>query len=466
LLLECRFATLANAVDTIRLAAAQVVASEVGSDSAAGVRLEADPLVARRADALAPAIRYRPFVTLLDRRFAPLRTAGPRIVDGLLAVAFALVGVATVFLQDIRDDAGRLVDGFSEPGVVAAVSAVATCAPIAIRRRWPLVAVVVSSCAIVVHFLASWPPGLLPLAALLLTYTVGAWSPLPEAVVGLAVVATTIVVLGVAGAPGLDTVDTVGVLAQYAAAWAIGSAMRSRRVAAEALVRQADERAEAERQSSARVVAEERLRIAQELHDVVAHSMSVIAVQAGVGAHVVEDRPEQARAVLDTISTTSRGTLMEMRRLLGVLRGGDGARAHVPAPGVADLPQLVADVRAAGVPVTLHVHGEACDLPGGIDLSAYRVVQEALTNVIKHAGTTTRVDVTVRHVPGSVAVEVVDDGRGLAATARSGVAVDGSGHGLLGMRERVELWGGELSVGPAPGGGYRVAALLPYGDAG
>jgi signal transduction histidine kinase len=461
-----RFARDTNVVDTIRLLHGRVVALEVGSGSAAGVRLQVDAPVARGADARVRAIRYRPLVALLERRLARLRTADPRVVDGVLAVAFAVVGVATVFLQDIRDDAGMLVDGFAEPGVVAGVTAVATCAPIAIRRRSPLVAVVISSCAIVVHFLASWPPGLLPLAALLLTYTVGAWSPLSEAVVGLAVVATTIVVLGVAGAPGLDTVDTVGVLAQYAAAWAIGSAMRSRRAAAEALVRQADERAEAERQSSARVLAEERLRIAQELHDVVAHSMSVIAVQAGVGAHVVEDRPEQARAVLDTISTTSRGTLVEMRRLLGVLRGGDGARAHVPAPGLADLPQLVADVRAAGVPVTLHLHGATCDLSGGIDLSAYRVVQEALTNVIKHAGTTTRVDVTVRHLPGSLAIEVVDDGRGLAAAARSGAAADGSGHGLLGMRERVELWGGELSVGPAPGGGYRVAALLPYGDAG
>ena len=220
--------------------------------------------------------------------------------------------------------------------------------------------------------------------------------------------------------PDLDTVGAFGVLAQFAAAWAIGVALRNRRAATDARVREADERAEAERQSAARVLAEERLRIAQELHDVVAHSMSVIAVQAGVGAHVLDDQPEQARAALEAISATSRGTLTEMRRLLGVLRDSDGVRSSAPAPGLVDLPRLVDDVRAAGVPATLHVEGTADCVHAGIELSAYRVVQEALTNVIKHAGKPTHVDVTVRYLPGSLAVEVVDDGRGLAARAGNG----------------------------------------------
>jgi signal transduction histidine kinase len=231
--------------------------------------------------------------------------------------------------------------------------------------------------------------------------------------------------------------------------------MRNRRVAADALVRQADERAEAERQTAGRVVAEERLRIAQELHDIVGHSMSVIAVQAGVGAHVLDAHPEQARVALETISATSRGTLTEMRRLLGVLRDDDGDRSNAPAPGLGDVPGLVADVRAAGVPVALRVDGDGAAVPPGVELAAYRVVQEALTNVIKHAGATTRVDVTVHHLPSSLGVEVVDDGAGPSG---------GAGHGLLGMRERVELWGGELSVGPGPDGGFRVAALLPYDE--
>jgi signal transduction histidine kinase len=182
---------------------------------------------------------------------------------------------------------------------------------------------------------------------------------------------------------------------------------------------------------------------------------------------MLDERPEQARAALEAISATSRGTLTELRRLLGVLRDSEGVRSHAPAPGLSDLPTLVDDVRTAGVPATLHVEGHN---PGivhaGVELSAYRIVQEALTNVIKHAGKPTRVDVTVRYAPYALAVEVVDDGRGVAAHSRNGdPGVEGSGHGLIGMRERVEVWGGELTVGPAPGGGYRVKAQLPYGDA-
>jgi signal transduction histidine kinase len=251
-------------------------------------------------------------------------------------------------------------------------------------------------------------------------------------------------------------------MAVFTVAWTIGIALRARREGLEARVREADERANVERQTAARALAEERLRIAQELHDVVAHSMSVIAVQAGAGAHVLDERPEQARAALEAISATARGTLTEMRRLLGVLRDDQGERSHAPAPGLADLPQLVDDVRAAGVPVSLEVTGEAaCESNGGVELSAYRVVQEALTNVMKHAGAPTHVDVSVRHDPGVLVVEVVDDGRGVAARP----AMNGAGgHGHLGMRERVELWGGELDVGPRAGGGYRVCARLPYGD--
>jgi signal transduction histidine kinase len=403
-------------------------------------------------------------VNRLERQHAGLRSLNPLAVDGVVAAVFTLSGVASVFLENIHDNEGLLRDGYREPGILAVLTVLVTCGPIVIRRRRPVLALAVSSVGILVHFLVGWPQGFLPLAALLLTYTVGGLCPLREAVVGLGIVATSIVVLEVANSPGLDTVGAIGVLAQFTAAWALGVAVRNRRAAADALVRQADERAEAERQGAARVLAEERLRIAQELHDVVAHSMSIIAVQAGVGAHVLDDRPEQARAVLETISATSRGTLTEMRRLLGVLRDGDGVRSHRPAPGLADLQRLVADVQGAGVPATLDVEGETDGVPPGIGLSGYRVVQEALTNVIKHAGKPTRVSVTVRRLPGSLAIEVVDDGRGPASTSH-GACADGSGHGLVGMRERVELWGGELRVGPAPGGGYRVTARLPFGVA-
>jgi signal transduction histidine kinase len=399
-------------------------------------------------------------VNWFERRIEWVRSLDPLVVDSVLAALFAIVGALSVFGQDI---AGK---DFREPNGFAVVLALVVSAPVAVRRRFPLGALTVSAIGILVHILADFPEGGLPLAVLFLTYTAGAWCEPRKAAVALGMIVSVILVLGIVGSPGLDAVGVVGVLAQFAAGLAIGVALRSRRAATEARVREAEERAEVERQSAARVIAEERLRIAQELHDVVAHSMSVIAVQAGVGAHVLDDRPEQARAALDAISSTSRGTLSEMRRLLGVLRDSEGARSHAPAPGLTDLPQLVEDVRNAGVPVTLCVEGSTDRIHAGVELSAYRIVQEALTNVIKHAGSPERVAVTVRQLPSAIAVEVVDDGRGLAARPRDGVVpVDGSGQGLVGMRERVELWGGELSVGPVAGGGYRVKALLPYGDA-
>jgi signal transduction histidine kinase len=177
-----------------------------------------------------------------------------------------------------------------------------------------------------------------------------------------------------------------------------------------------------------------------------------------MGSHVIDEQPEQAKQALETISRTSRSTLVEMRRLLGVLRGEDGHRAAAPAPGLADLDALVEQVRSAGVPVELEVDTPGdqvlADIPKGIDLSAYRLIQEGLTNVIKHAGPATAT-VRVRYGDGEVEIEVTDDGRGSAAS-------NGGGHGLSGMRERVAVWGGTLDVGPSDGGGYHVRAMLPY----
>jgi len=415
-------------------------------------------------DALRPAIRYVRFVNWMERQLERIRSVNPLIVDGVLAVLLYVLSVITSFSQDITDDAGVVKAGFREPNAWVFVTALLVCAPIAVRRRWPLAALVVSSLGVLVHILGGLPEGALPMAVLFLTYTVGAWCPTRRSVSGLVFVSAVIIVLGFSDAPGLDAVGVLGVIAQFAAVWAIGVALRSRRAATESRVREADERAEAERQAAARVLAEERLRIAQELHDVVAHSMSVIAVQAGVGAHVLDDRPEQARAALEAISATSRGTLTELRRLLGVLRDSDGVRSHAPAPGLSDLPHLVDEVRTAGVPATLHVEGHPGVVHAGVELSAYRIVQEALTNVIKHAGKPSRVDVTVRYLADAIAVEVVDDGRGVAAQPRNGDVAEGSGHGLIGMRERVDVWGGDLMVGSAPGGGYRVKAQIPYCD--
>jgi signal transduction histidine kinase len=396
-------------------------------------------------------------VTWLLRQLERLRAVNPLAVDGALALMIFVVGLATVFTQDVEP-------GLVEPTALAVVTTLVVSAPVAIRRKAPLLALAIGSVGILLHIVADWPEGFLPGTMMLLTYTVAAWDTPRRAVVGLAIIWGTLIALGFSDTPGLDTIGVAGNIAIFTVWWTIGIALRARRQTLEARVGEAEERANVARQAAARALAEERLQIAQELHDVVAHSMSVIAVQAGAGAHVLDERPDQARAALEAISTTARGTLTELRRLLGVLRDDEGERSHVPAPGLADLPRLVDEVRTAGVPVSLEMRGDlSVCANGAVELSAYRVVQEALTNVIKHAGSPTRVDVCVDKQPGLLTVEVTDDGRGAARPA-AGNGTDGGGHGQLGMRERVELWGGDLEVGPRRGGGYRVRATLPVGD--
>lgn len=391
----------------------------------------------------------------LERQIERVRSLEASRVDAVLAVAFTALGLVTVFVQEVKD-------GLTEPTGLAVVTTVLACLPVAFRRRAPLAAVVAACVAILVHIALDFPEGSLPLTVLALAYTIAAWGSPRAAVAGLVTIYATITLLAVMEAPGLDTVTVLANLAFFGVAWAVGLAVRARREALEARIREADERSNFERQRAARLLAEERLRIARELHDVVAHSMSVIAVQAGVGAHVVEERPAEARAALEAISATSRGALNELRQLLGALRDDDGERSREPAPDLSNVSRLVDDVRAAGVPVVLEVSGTCSGINPAIELSAYRLVQEALTNVIKHAGTPTRVEVRVQHDDESLTVSVVDDGRGAAVNAESDSRH--AGHGLIGMRERVEIWGGQLTAGPARGGGYAVTAILPYGD--
>ncbi|MFI7128082.1 sensor histidine kinase [Nonomuraea sp. NPDC050153] len=232
-----------------------------------------------------------------------------------------------------------------------------------------------------------------------------------------------------------------------AAGWVVGTVVRWKRDTTARLVRHLAEAA----------VADERRRIARELHDVIGHSMSLIAVKATVANHVADARPQEVRAALAVIEQTSRGTLAEIHRVLGLLRSdGDLQETHVPVPGMANLPELAAHARSAGVEVDLTVRAEA-ELSPTVAASVYRIVQQALTNVITHAGPT-RCSVTV-DVDGQAAViEVVDDGPRHGRPSRT---VPG-GHGLIGMRERVKLYGGMFSAEFRPEGGFRVAARLPY----
>jgi signal transduction histidine kinase len=258
---------------------------------------------------------------------------------------------------------------------------------------------------------------------------------------------------------GTGVVTWLGDALVLAAAWLLGHFVHDRRVYAAQLEQRTAQLEQAREELARRAVAEERLRIARELHDVVAHSMSVIAVQSGVGAHVAATQPEEARKALAAIEVTSRATLHELRWLLGVLRE-DGEPQGSPAqvPGLAGLDALLARMDEGGLAVKLRVEGTRRQLPPGIDLSAYRIVQEALTNVLKHAGAA-RAEVVLGYGEQELTIEVTDDGRGAAGAG--GAGRPGTGHGLLGLRERVALFGGDLEVGPRPGGGFRVAARLP-----
>ncbi|MFC6073726.1 sensor histidine kinase [Microbispora bryophytorum] len=245
------------------------------------------------------------------------------------------------------------------------------------------------------------------------------------------------------------------------AVWLAGIYANTRRRYVEGLVERA-ERAERERDQQARIAASaERARIARELHDVVAHNVSVMVVQADGAGYAIDGDPEQARRALQAISATGRQALTEMRRLVGVLRqdAGSPAEEYAPQPGVAQLGDLIGQVRDSGLPTEFTVSGTAPTLPEGEQLAVYRIVQEALTNVLKHGGPGARAWVEMTYGGGEIELRISDDGRGAAAPRLVG------GHGLIGMRERAAMYGGSVQAAPRPGGGFRVVVRIPAGVA-
>jgi signal transduction histidine kinase len=318
--------------------------------------------------------------------------------------------------------------------------------PLILRRRYPL-AVLTAVTAMWIAYVAV-VGGIVPIATAVAIYTVAAELPrkraLPAATVAVAASTLAALALGEWGRAAGDFIP-------FVAAWVIGDSLRTRRAYTEALEERA-ERLERERAAeAARARAEEQARIARELHDVIAHNVSVMVVQAAAANEVFESRPERAREALEAIEKSGRSALEELRRLLGVVRG-DGAD-YAPQPGLERLDELVGQVRAAGLVVAVSVAGTPRRLPVAIDLSAYRVVQEALTNTLKHARAT-RAEVALHYGDEELGVEVRDDGEG-------GGNGDGSGRGLIGMRERVSAFGGSLQTGPAPAGGFKVSARFP-----
>jgi signal transduction histidine kinase len=275
---------------------------------------------------------------------------------------------------------------------------------------------------------------------------------------GLIIVLVGIVIV-VYNIPGPQTVgDFVFIPLRFAVAWVAGWALGERAERAEAAEERAAQ-AERDREAAARIaVAEERSRIARELHDIVAHAVSVMVLQVGAVRHKLPDALAEDREALRSVERAGRTALAEMRRLLAAMRSDGDEAELLPQPGLDGLDSLLDDIGRAGLPVELHVDGEPFPLPRGIDLSAYRIVQEGLTNALKHARASDA-DVTVRYRPDELKIEVRDNGQG-------GATSDGLGHGLVGIRERVKIYGGEMSAGTATGGGFVLSTRLPLRDEG
>ncbi len=292
-------------------------------------------------------------------------------------------------------------------------------------------------------------------AVLLALYAVAAHGRRWEALVGAAATAAEVLAVDVPKLVAGDPVDEVlPAWLVLAGVWGLGRWIRHRHRETADLQSRALTAEREGAEQAARAVAEERARIARELHDLVAHSMGVIVIQAQAGQRTLDREPESARAALASIETAGRQGLAEMRRLLGLLTSPQDSTVS-PQPGLGDLPALVDRLRGAGIPVDVETHGDLDDLPAGVDLAAYRIVQEALTNVLKHAGPA-RACVVVRSAGDAVDVEVRDDGRG-----QNGHRAAAGGHGLVGMRERAALYGGTVEAGSLPdGAGYSVRARL------
>jgi signal transduction histidine kinase len=382
----------------------------------------------------------------------------PDAADGVLAATIA--ALAVVFHLTVRDP------HYDDPSALGVVLVLLATVPLAWRRRAPGTVLAVVLAAQFVLEIARWF-SIGWLNALVAAYTLGAHRS-GRTLRWIGGGSTVLIFVFVSAAVVFDDVEWQSIITStvlFAAAVTLGDNMRRRRERAAELVERA-ERAERERELVAtRRVEQERNRIARELHDVVAHSVSVMIIQAGAARRQVTSNPQQAIDVLCTIEETGREAMTEMRRVLGVLRSdeADRAEARSPQPSLTSLDELVS--AASDLPVSLRREGETDTLPPGMELSAYRVVQEALTNIRRHAGRVDRVDVAVTHAPQELVVEIVDDGRG--GTSRPGLRLDGavagteSGYGIAGMRERVSMFGGSLHVGPRQGGGWRVRATFP-----
>jgi signal transduction histidine kinase len=374
----------------------------------------------------------------------------------LAAAGLALFASALAQIWLVDDPSAH---GWGGPRWLSTAVAAAAIVPISLVRRRPVEALAVSFCAgTVLNVVLTAPAeGAFQtfVAALVLAFGVGAHVEGRASAAAIGALLAATVVTGVAVRVGQEypSGEFVPILVWFGTTWLVGRFVRSWRLRAEELEVLARRLAEEQEARAREAVGVERLRIARELHDVIAHNVSVVSVQAAAAERVLEGEQPVVREALGSIQATARSTIDEMRRMLGVLRAIDEAGRLAPLPGLADLDALAEQARAAGLSVDVRVEGTPPALPAGLELSAYRIIQEGLTNAIKHGGDS-RAAVTVRYVPDALELEVVDDGSGNGSGG-------GTGNGLAGIRERVGMFSGELEAGPRDGGGWRLRARLP-----
>lgn len=380
-----------------------------------------------------------------------------QLIDGAWALLVAAFTVAAVVTGRFDGAAGRGWD------VARVAATVVVCGVLPLRRAYPRQ--VLGCTAILVGLaVALGVRGPVTSLAALALYTVAATNDRRLPVATVASVAGLVCVAALVPQGGPDWGAVVSGPAIVLVGWLAGENTRTRRDYTEAVAERAAEREQEREERVQRAAAGERVRIARELHDVVAHAMSVVAVRAGVARVVLDTQPEEAREALSIIETTSRRALQEMRLIVDVLRqAGEPAAELAPAPGLADIDQLIGHVSQAGVHVETRTEGTVRALPAGVDLSAYRIIQEALTNVVRHAGPST-VRLLLHYEPEELEIELTDDG-GSHSTSSPVISPmnSGGGHGLVGMRERVALYGGQLSAGPTADG-FKVLVRLPTDD--
>jgi signal transduction histidine kinase len=369
----------------------------------------------------------------------------PRLVDGMLAAVLGIPALASA----VASGSYQLV----------AVT-LALVIPLVFRRDHPVAAFAVAVTVGALQVLFDIHVNMIDAVIVVLLYTLAAYGRRRVSLAGLAVCLAGSVAAVARWAPtdiGLYHWLSIGLVAfagSSLAAWVLGDSMRYRRGYYAALEDRAA-RLERERDAQAQIAAAaERARIARELHDVIAHNVSVMVVQADGASYALDSSPERARQALGAIAGTGRQALAEMRRMLGVLRSDDDAMGVVPLPGIEQLGELLEQTRASGLAVSFTVQGVPGPLPGGLALAAYRIIQESLTNTRKHGGPQASARVLLRYCEDVLMLQITDDGRGATEA-------DGAGHGLTGMRERVALYHGTLRAGPRPGGGYQVTARLP-----